>query len=127
MFRLFAFWVIVLFVCVSWSVWGLVIHKISPIASGTMAFVAFYSTLFFSFAFTGSLFFSLIWKIFLPTQASYICIKNGLREGFFLSIALSVLVFLFQVASVSWKEVFLLFLLFFLVEMFFLQHIDEKL
>ena len=121
MWRISAFWVLVALAALSWAAWGVVVHKISPLYDESFAFLVFYLSIFFTFSFSFGVVFSLIWKIFLPTQACYVCLKNGVREGFFTAIAGTGFLFFLQMGRVTWKEILLLILLSFLLEAFFIE------
>lgn len=114
------FWVLIFLSLVSWGGWYIVIHNISPLQSASLAYPLMYGMLFFSFCFSGALFFGLLWKVFFPTKSSYVCLRRGLREGVIIGGGGCLAVFFLQYQSLSWNTGSVMIVLGLLIEVFFL-------
>lgn len=121
MWKMYQFWILVIFSVLSWGMLLLVRANISPIESPQIAFPLFYIAFMLAMLFTFSVFFSLCWKAILPVLSSYICIKNGIREGILLSISSGLILFLQQIAMTHWLPVLLIIAIGIIIELFFIS------
>ncbi|MEI7511583.1 MAG: hypothetical protein WCJ84_05480 [Candidatus Peregrinibacteria bacterium] len=86
MWRHFAFWGLLITLLLSWSAWGIVYTKVSPIESPAVAFPAFYATLFFALSSSFALFGALSKKVFSPARSSFSCLQTSVRQGIIMGV-----------------------------------------
>ncbi len=119
MWRHLAFWGLLITLLISWSAWGLVYTKVSPVESPEIAFPAFYATLFLALSSSYALFGALSKKVFSPARSSLSCLQISVRQGIILGV-MSIIAVVFQQFSLfSWIEAVLLLLMAVFVEAFF--------
>ncbi len=116
MYTLKFFWILLALTVFSWISWYLVLHNVSPIQSPSYAFPLFYISSFLTVTFTISLASSLLWKTFLPTKSSYMCLKNGIRFGIIGGILFVIAMIFQQNNALTQTEIITLVLLGILIE-----------
>lgn len=121
MWKIYQFWLMVLFAVISWSMFFIVRSNVSPLESPEIAFPLYYITFFFAITFSIACMASLVWKAIFPVKSSYICIKNGLREGIIAGISADIILLFLQLQSFSWGEVIVLIGIIIIIELFFIQ------
>lgn len=126
MWKLPLFWLLVIFSVTSWVSWYIIITNLSPTQSSHLAFILFYSTLFFSITFSFSLIFASLWKAILPTKSSYFCLKNGIREGEFIGVIVSIMLFLKQYDRLSLEASSIIIFIALLIEIVILFYLKDK-
>lgn len=120
MWKMYQFWLLVVLASISWGIFLLVITNISPLESPQLGFPLLYIGFFFALLFTSATLYSLLWKAIFPVKSSYICIKNGIREGIFTGIGGTIIMFFLQMQSFSWIEVLAIFGIIIIIELFFI-------
>lgn len=119
MWKVYQFWLIVLFSILSWGMFVLVIYNISPIESPNIAFPLLYISFFFSVLFTVAAMASLVWKALIPVKSSYLCLSNGIREGIMAGIGADILLFFLQSHSFGWIQPIIILIIIAITEYFF--------
>ncbi len=116
MYKLKFFWILLVLTIFSWISLYFVLHNVSPIQSAQYAFPLFYISAFLSVTFTIAIFSSLLWKMFIPTKSSYICLKNGIRFGIIVGVLCMVAILFLQNNALGHIEIITLILLALLIE-----------
>jgi len=100
----------------SWVSLYITLHNVSPIQSAELAFFLLYISCFLSVTFTIALLSSLLWKMFLPTKSSYVCLKNGIRFGMIVGVLFIIAMGFQQNELLGQNEIFTFILLGILIE-----------
>ena len=116
MYKLNFFWILILLMIFSWVSLYITLHNVSPVQSAELAFFLLYISFFLSVTFTVALLSSLLWKMFVPTKSSYVCLKNGIRFGMIVGVLFVMAVGFQQNALLGQNEIFTFILLGILIE-----------
>ncbi len=116
MYKLKFFWILLILTIFSWISWYVVLHNVSPVQSEYYAFPALYISSFLSVTFTIALVSSLLWKMFIPTKSSYLCLKYGIRFGIIVGTLFVIAMAFLQYEALGQMEIITFVLLAILIE-----------